>query len=122
MPCCALAAFILGQILIGLDGIKRFFGIAVSAAPDNPATQWRLGSVTTPRRSSPGWDFDGPPPWRYSRSLSSRAAPMVCTLISDMVTIPILLTSSSARDRFSGEQLWPLQLMKSSSSSSPAMR
>ena len=53
MPCCALAAFILGQVLIGLDGIKRFLGIATSAAPDNPATEWRLGGVTTPRKSSP---------------------------------------------------------------------
>ena len=52
MPCCALAAFIVGQVLIGLDGIKRFFGIAASAAPDNPATQWRLGAVATPPRSS----------------------------------------------------------------------
>jgi len=47
-----LAAFILGQVLIGLDGIKRFFGIAASAAPDNPATEWRLGTVTTPRKPS----------------------------------------------------------------------
>ena len=52
MPCCALAAFILGQVLIGLDGTKRFFGIAASAAPDNPATEWRLGGVTNPRKSS----------------------------------------------------------------------
>jgi len=52
MPCCALAAFILGQILIGLDGIKRFLGIAVSAPPDNPATQWRPGAITTPPKSS----------------------------------------------------------------------
>ena len=51
MPCCALAAFILGQVLISLDGIKRFFGIAASVAPDNPATQWRLGRVTNPRKS-----------------------------------------------------------------------
>src|SRR5262249_425406 len=57
VPCCALAAFILGQVLIGLDGIKRFFGIAVSAAPDNPATEWRLGTVTTPRKSSPRVGF-----------------------------------------------------------------
>ena len=52
MPCCALAAFILGQILIGLDGIKRFLGIAVAATPDNPATEWRLGSITPQRKSS----------------------------------------------------------------------
>ena len=57
MPCCALAAFILGQILIGLDGIKRFFGIAVSAVPDNPATEWRLGTITAPPKSSPRLGF-----------------------------------------------------------------
>ena len=57
MPCCALAAFILGHVLIGLDGIKRFFGIATSAAPDNPATEWHLGGVTTPRKSSPRLGF-----------------------------------------------------------------
>ena len=57
MPCCALAAFILGQVLIGLDGIKRFFGIAVSAAPDNPATEWRLGAITSARESSPRLSF-----------------------------------------------------------------
>jgi hypothetical protein len=57
VPCCALAAFILGQVLIGLDGIKRFLGIATSAAPDNPATEWRLGGDTTPRKSSPRLGF-----------------------------------------------------------------
>jgi hypothetical protein len=51
VPCCALAAFILGQVLIGLDGIKRFFGIAPSATPNNPATEWRLNSITLPRKS-----------------------------------------------------------------------
>jgi hypothetical protein len=51
MPCCALAAFIVGQVIIGLDGIKRFFGIAPSAILDNPATEWRLGSVPAPRKS-----------------------------------------------------------------------
>ena len=53
MPCCALAAFILGQALIGLDGIKRFFGIAASATPINPATEWRLNSIALPRKSRP---------------------------------------------------------------------
>jgi len=53
MPCCALAAFILGQVLIGLDGIKRFFGIAASATPTNPATEWRLNGIAPPRKSPP---------------------------------------------------------------------
>ena len=53
MPCCALAAFILGQVLIGLDGIKRFVGIAASGTPNNPATEWRLNSIARPRKSRP---------------------------------------------------------------------
>ena len=53
MPCCALAAFILVQVLIGLDGIKRFFGIAASATPTNPATEWRLNGIAPPRKSPP---------------------------------------------------------------------
>jgi hypothetical protein len=53
VPCCALAAFILGQVLIGLDGIKRFFGIAASATPNNPATEWRLNSIAPQRKSRP---------------------------------------------------------------------
>lgn len=51
MPCCALAAFILGQVLIGLDGVKRFFGIAASATPNNPATEWRPNGIPHPRKS-----------------------------------------------------------------------
>jgi hypothetical protein len=53
VPCCALAAFILGQVLIGLDGIKRFFGMAASATPNNPATEWRLNSIAPPRKWRP---------------------------------------------------------------------
>lgn len=53
MPCCAFAAFILGQVLIGLDGIKRFFGLAASATPNNPATEWRLNSIAPRRKSRP---------------------------------------------------------------------
>lgn len=43
MPCCAFAAFILGQILIGLDGFKRFvLRRDTSILADNAATEWRL--------------------------------------------------------------------------------
>jgi hypothetical protein len=47
MPCCAFAAFIVGQILLGLNAVKRFFFGASSNAdvPDNPATQWRLSGA-----------------------------------------------------------------------------
>jgi hypothetical protein len=65
MPCCAFAAFIVGQLLLGLDAVKRFFFGASSIAdvPDNPATQWQLygadpttiATAPTPRRLGPRW-------------------------------------------------------------------
>lgn len=47
MPCCAFAAFIVGQILLGLNAVERFvFGASsIIEVPDNPATQWRLFGV-----------------------------------------------------------------------------
>ncbi len=45
MPCCALAAFVVGQIVIGFDAFKRFVLGARYAPkePDvNPAAQWLL--------------------------------------------------------------------------------
>lgn len=45
MPCCALAAFIVGQIVIGFDAFKRFvFGRspADEEIRNNPATEWLL--------------------------------------------------------------------------------
>jgi hypothetical protein len=51
MPCCAFAAFILGQVLIGLDAFKRFVLRRSDSAvelPINPATVWRLdGGVSS---------------------------------------------------------------------------
>lgn len=55
MPCCAFAAFILGQILIGLDAIKRF-GLGRSHTPSdlpvNPSTEWRLIKDESSSRNS----------------------------------------------------------------------
>jgi hypothetical protein len=50
MPCCAFAAFIVGQILLGFDAVKRFVfgGSSDASAPDNPATEWRLAGVGSP--------------------------------------------------------------------------
>jgi hypothetical protein len=45
MPCCAFAAFIISQIVLGLGAIKRFVlrsGDSLEPAPNNPATEWRL--------------------------------------------------------------------------------
>jgi hypothetical protein len=61
MPCCAFAAFILGQVLIGFHQVRRFFtGSAASAiefAP-NPATEWSPFAIAAPatRSSSRGWN------------------------------------------------------------------
>jgi hypothetical protein len=50
MPCCAFAAFIVGQIFLGFDAVKRFvFGDSLSAeVSDNPATEWRLTGGASP--------------------------------------------------------------------------
>ena len=45
MPCCAFAAFIISQIVLGLGAIKKFVlrtGDSLEDAPNNPATEWRL--------------------------------------------------------------------------------
>jgi hypothetical protein len=44
MPCCALAAFVVGQIVIGFDALRRFV-LGRSAAErivPNPSAEWRL--------------------------------------------------------------------------------
>jgi hypothetical protein len=43
MPCCALAACIVGQILLVLGMVKRFLFGGAAAPEENPAVEWRLG-------------------------------------------------------------------------------
>ncbi len=58
MPCCAFAAFIVGQILIGLDAFKRFvLGRSCSEIPINPPSQWRLGAPASEVRVRPRFAF-----------------------------------------------------------------
>jgi hypothetical protein len=61
MPCCAFAAFIVGQILVGIDAARRFLTgsvLNVADLPRNPATEWTPFSTLTasplivPRRRS----------------------------------------------------------------------
>jgi hypothetical protein len=64
MPCCAFAAFIVGQILIGLDAIKRFVlggRASIGDLPDNPAAQWRLAAAGASNRTD---SARGARPWR----------------------------------------------------------
>ena len=45
MPCCAFAAFIISQVVLGFGAIKGFVlrsGDTLDDAPSNPATEWRL--------------------------------------------------------------------------------
>ena len=61
MPCCAAAAFIIAQVMLGVDALRRFFfGSGSAAVAGNPATEWRLDApalalpkssrILTPRR------------------------------------------------------------------------
>ncbi len=49
MPCCAFAAFIISQIVLGFGAIKRFVlrsEDSLADAPNNPATEWRLNGAS----------------------------------------------------------------------------
>jgi len=52
MPCCAFAAFIVSQVVLGFGVIKRFIlrsDDTLDDAPSNPATEWRLiGAAPAP--------------------------------------------------------------------------
>jgi hypothetical protein len=44
MPCCALAAFLFGQLIVGCAAVKRrvLGGRAQTRLPSNAAVEWRL--------------------------------------------------------------------------------
>jgi len=46
MPCCAFAAFIVSQIVLGFGTVKKFLlrsgDSTADDIPSNPATEWRL--------------------------------------------------------------------------------
>ena len=47
MPCCAFAAAIVAQLLVGVRVVKRlFFGADEASASRNPAVEWRLQPVS----------------------------------------------------------------------------
>ena len=55
MPCCAFAAFILGQVILAIGAIKRsVFGASIENSPaSNAVVAWSLGQARpalTPRR------------------------------------------------------------------------
>ncbi|MGD0672265.1 MAG: hypothetical protein ABSB13_09320 [Candidatus Binatus sp.] len=60
MPCCAFAAFIVSQVVLGFGAIRRFVlrsGDTLDDAPGNPATEWRLigaAPALTPAQPSRG--------------------------------------------------------------------
>jgi hypothetical protein len=62
MPCCAFAAFILSQVVLGFGALKRFVlrsDGAFDDAPSNSATEWRLiggaPALAEPSRRRYGW-------------------------------------------------------------------
>jgi hypothetical protein len=49
MPCCAFAACIVAQIILGVSAVKRaLFGSGVESPERNPAVEWRLDSPPAP--------------------------------------------------------------------------
>jgi len=55
MPCCAFAAFIISQIVLGFGAIKRFVlrsDDSLDDVPSNPATEWRLIGAPAAEASS----------------------------------------------------------------------
>jgi len=61
MPCCAFAAFIVSQIVLGFGAIRRFVlrsDDAFDDTPSNAATEWRLiggaSALAAPSRSRSG--------------------------------------------------------------------
>lgn len=57
MACCALAAFIVSQLLVALDWARERFGLAAVASAPSASAAWRLGdamrSPAVPRRTAP---------------------------------------------------------------------
>jgi hypothetical protein len=52
MACCALAAFILSQIILGIDTLRLRLGLSAPGPEDaNPNATWRLGDA--PRTALP---------------------------------------------------------------------
>jgi hypothetical protein len=90
MPCCAFAAFILSQIVVGLAAIKNFVmnrpADSLESIPDNPATEWRLVRDAATMASMPA-----------ARSSTLRlAARLSFRTIAIAASIEILLISGSA--------------------------
>ena len=50
MACCALAAFVVSQLLVALDFLReRVLGLTPALAPANTNAAWRLGDAPTAR-------------------------------------------------------------------------
>lgn len=57
MPCCAFAAAIVGQLMLGLGAVRRvLFGGDGGSAARNDVVEWRLDSSYSPAvEASPRW-------------------------------------------------------------------
>jgi hypothetical protein len=58
MPCCALAACIVGQLILAFGAIKTLLlGSSKQAVPSNPAVEWRLDerAVTVAAAPAAAW-------------------------------------------------------------------
>jgi hypothetical protein len=49
MACCALAAFVVSQLLLGADWLRERLGFAAALAVPSASAAWRLGDAPLPR-------------------------------------------------------------------------
>jgi hypothetical protein len=45
MACCALAAFLVSQLLLALDFLREHLGLAPAGVPESANAAWRLGDA-----------------------------------------------------------------------------
>ena len=66
MPCCAVAAAIIGQLMLGFGAVKRaLFGGDTGAVARNDAVEWRPGAPRSPV-------IEGAPRWARTRRFGGR--------------------------------------------------
>jgi hypothetical protein len=56
MACCALAAFIVSQLLVALDWLRESMGLTPAASAQSAAAAWRLGdALPAPAHAAPAF-------------------------------------------------------------------
>jgi hypothetical protein len=100
MACCALAAFVVSQLLLALDFLReRVLGLTPALVPANANAAWRLGDAPLPRAAR----LPFAPPRRLALAVTGGALAFGVSYVSlhagdahrpHALAIPYLCTSS----------------------------